>query len=143
MTEKETLVLGDPEIRPDDDYLFSILGEKREIWKSIMKHLNENYKDTSGEWRYYKDGWQWLFKMQQKKKTIFWIGVLKDTFKITFYFGDKAEPVIERSDLSEELKLDFKTGRRYGAIRAISIRISGDPDLENIFRLIAIKTSLK
>jgi hypothetical protein len=30
--------------------------------------------------------------MQQKKKTIFWVGVLKDTFRITFYFGNKAEP---------------------------------------------------
>ena len=94
MSESEKLVLGDKNIFPSDDILFSIIGDKKVVWEKVMSYVNENYKNITSEWRYYNDGKQWLFKMQQKKKTIFWIGVLKDTFRITFYFGNKAEPVI-------------------------------------------------
>ena len=49
--------------------------------------------------------------MIRKKKTLFWIGILQDTFRITFYFGDKAEPLIENSDLPATMKEDFKNGK--------------------------------
>ena len=115
MSEKEILVLGDKLIIPTDDHIFSLLGEKSIFWKDIMKYVFENYKDISGNWNYYNDGKQWLFKLVQKKKTIFWAAILQDTFRITFYFGDKAEPLIDNSDLPQTIKDAFKTSKRYGA----------------------------
>ena len=143
MAEAEELVLKDKNVHPDDKMIFSIIGDKKPVWQAIMSHMHENYKDISEEWRFYNDGKQWLFKMQQKKKTIFWIGILKDTFRITFYFGDKAEPLIETSELAESMKKDFKTGKRYGAIRAVSIQVSGMADADAVFKLAAIKTKMK
>jgi hypothetical protein len=143
MSESEKLVLGDKNIFPSDDILFSIIGDKKVVWEKIMSYVNENYKNITSEWRYYNDGKQWLFKMQQKKKTIFWIGVLKDTFRITFYFGNKAEPVIVASNLPVRIKDDFLNGKRFGSIRAISTTITGPGDLENIYKLIDLKTKLK
>jgi hypothetical protein len=143
MAEKEILVLNDKQIIPDDDYIFSLIGEKKIFWQKIMSHASENYKDISGSWNYYNDGKQWLFKLVQKKKTIFWAGILKDTFRITFYFGDKAEPSIEGSDLPPEIKTGFKTSRRYGAIRAITIKVLDNTDFDNVLKLIAIKHKLK
>jgi hypothetical protein len=143
MAEKEVMVLSDKLIIPTDDYIFSLLGEKRILWQSIMKHASENYKDISGNWNYYNDGKQWLFKLVQKKKTIFWSGILKETFRITFYFGDKAESIIDSSDLPRSIKDDFKTTKRYGAIRAISIKVFDSSDVDNVLKLIAIKHKLK
>jgi hypothetical protein len=143
MEEKVVLILSDKEVIPTEDYILSILGDKKEFWKSILKNATENYKDTTGTWNYYNDGKQWLFKMVQKKKTLFWGGIFKDTFRITFYFGNKAEPVIEASDLPESIKDGFKTGKRYGAIRAISIKVFEQSDVENVLKLIAIKSKLK
>jgi hypothetical protein len=143
MAEPEKLVLGDKSVYPTEDFLFSIIGDKKVVWQKIMNHVNQNYKDITEEWRYYNDGKQWLFKVQLKKKTIFWIGVLQDTFRITFYFGNKAEPVIVNSNLPDKMKNDFVSGKKYGNIRAISIRISGAGDLENIYKLVDLKVKIK
>ena len=143
MAEKEILILSDKEVIPTEDYILSILGDKKEFWKSIIKIATEEYKDTSGTWKYYNDGKQWLFKMVQKKKTLFWGGIHKDTFRITFYFGDKAEPTILASDLPQSIKDGFKTTKRYGAIRAISIKVFEHSDVENVMKLIGIKHQMK
>ena len=143
MPEKDVHILSDKEIIPTDDYIFSYLGNKKELWKNIITYTTENYKDTSGTWNYYNDGKQWLFKMVQKKKTIFWAGILQDTFRITFYFGDKAESVIETSDLPSAIKDGFKTAKKYGAIRAVSVKVFEQSDAENVFKLIAIKQKIK
>jgi hypothetical protein len=143
MPEKEILELSDKQIIPTDDYIFSIIGEKRILWQAINNHLSENYKDISGSWNYYNDGKRWLFKSVQKKKTIFWAAILTDTFRVTFYFGDKAEPLIDASDLPQELKDDFKTGKRYGKIRAISLKMTGLPDVESVKKLVALKVKIK
>jgi hypothetical protein len=143
MDEPEKLVLGDKSVYPSEEILFSIIGDKKIVWQEIMSYVNQNYKNITEEWRYYNDGKQWLFKMQLKKKTIFWIGVLRDTFRITFYFGNKAEPLIVNSNLPGKMKDDFVSGKKYGKIRAISIRISGTGDLENIYRLVELKAKMK
>jgi hypothetical protein len=143
MAEPEKLVLGDKSVYPSEDILFSIIGDKKIVWQKLISYINLNYKNITEEWRYYNDGKQWLFKMQMKKKTIFWIGVLPGTFRITFYFGSKAEPVIVNSDLPDKIKDDFVTGKKYGKIRAISLRISGTDDLENIYKLVDLKAKIK
>lgn len=143
MAEKENLILSDKQIIPTDEYIFSILGEKRIFWERIMKYAFEDFKDISADWNYYNDGKQWLFKLVQKKKTIFWAGILKETFRITFYFGDKAEAVIDSSDLPRTIKDGFKTSKRYGAIRAVSIKVSDLSDVDNILKLIDIKHKIK
>ena len=80
MADKEDLVLTDKQIIPTDEYIFSIIGDKKILWQNLMNYVSENYKDISGSWNYYNDGKQWLFKLVQKKKTIFWAAILKDTF---------------------------------------------------------------
>jgi hypothetical protein len=143
MSEKENLILSDKQIIPNDEYIFSIIGDKKSLWQSIMNYASENYKDISGSWNYYNDGKQWLFKLVYKKKTIFWAGILKDTFRITFWFGDKAEPLIEGSNLPELIKDDFKTARKYGSIRGVSIKVHEQADVDNVLKLIEIKHKIK
>ena len=143
MSEKETILLSDKEICPTDEYIFSIIGEKKILWQNIMNHMVSNYKDSAGEWNFYNDGKRWLFKMVHKKKTIFWAAILTDTFRITFYFGNKAEPIIEASDLPQIMKDEFRTAKRYGLIRGISLKILNKTDVENVQKLIAIKVRVK
>jgi hypothetical protein len=143
MAEKDFLKLSDKNIIPTDDYIFSILGDKKNHWQSIMTYISHDYDDASGTWNYYNDGKQWLFKMVRKKKTIFWGGIFEDTFRITFYFGDKAEPVIEASDLPHDIKEGFRTAKRYGAIRPISIKVYEHSDVENVLKLIIIKNKIR
>ena len=143
MAEPENFVFKDPSVEPDDKAVFSIIGDKDRFWLAVMDHMHDNYPDAAGEWRYYNDGRQWLFKMTRKKNTVFWIVMLKDTFRITFYFGDKAEPLIQSSDLAVKIKNDFKTTKRYGKIRAISIKMANEKDVDTVKKLVALKLKVK
>lgn len=143
MTERELPVLGDKNIFPSDDVIFTLIGDKKIIWETILDHANNNYKDIISEWRYYNDGKQWLFKLQHKKKTVFWAGVLKDTMRITFYFGNKAEPLILNSSLPEKIKDNFTSAKGFGTLKPVTIPLHGHEDLAIIYELIKLKTSLK
>jgi hypothetical protein len=143
MAENEKLVLSDKSIVPTDEFIFSILGERKIYWERIMSYSSENYPGASGSWNYYNDGKQWLFKFVRKKKTIFWSSLLKDTFRITFYLGNKAETIIENSDLPQSIKEEFKTAKRYGLIRPVSFIIRDKTDVDNVLKMIDIKTKLK
>jgi len=143
MAENEKTVLSDKSIVPTDDFIFSIIRERKVHWLRIMNYLSENYPDASGTWNYYNDGKQWLFKYVRKKKTIFWASLLIDTFRITFYLGNKAESVIENSDLPVSIKEEFKTAKRYGLIRPVTLIIRNEEDVDNVLKMIVIKVKLK
>lgn len=143
MAGSEEILLTDKTIYPTDDYIFSLISEKKIYWQQIMNHMADVYKDSTGVWNFYNDGKRWLFKMVNKKKTIFWAAILSGTFRITFYFGAKAEPVIEASDLPQKIKDEFKTAKSYGLIRGVSFLINDSKDVDNVIKLIAIKHKLK
>jgi Protein of unknown function (DUF3788) len=143
MAEEEFLLLTDKEIYPADEYIFSLLGDKKILWQSIMNHMTSDYKDSLGQWNFYNDGKRWLFKMVLKKKTVFWAGLLNDTFRITFYFGDKAEALISDRNLPQKIIDDFKKAKKYGLIRPVSIKVNDQADVDNVLKLIAIKHNLK
>ncbi len=135
--------LTDPAIKPDDELIESLIGKEIVFWKAILTHTEAGYKDISGDWNYYKDGKQWLFKCVQKKKTLFWAALFEKSFRITFYFGDKAEQVIFDSDVPESIKEGFRNAKRFGAIRPITVVISEQKDVENVYKLISIKSKIK
>ena len=144
MAEKVILAFSNPSVQPGDDLVFSLIGEKKKYWQKIIRHLVENYKDISWSWNWYNDGKQWLFKLVQKRKTIFWAAVLVTCdFRVTFYFGDKAEPILYGSDLPENVKENFKTAKKYGAIRPVTILVTSDKDMETVLKLAEIKVKLK
>lgn len=143
MSEKEVFMFPDKENPPTEERIYSFIGEKKILWLDLMNFMKKNYPDAAGMWNYYNDGKQWLFKMVLKKKTIFWGAVLDNTFRITFYFGGKAEPVILASELPVEIKEGFINGKRYGKIRAISLNVSKLSDIEIIKTIIQIKVKMK
>jgi hypothetical protein len=139
----EPIVLTDQSVKPTNEIVFSIIGDKSALWQKTMSYLYDNYSEISEEWKYYNDGKSWLFRVLKKKKTLFWIRVLKDTFRVGFWFGDKAETFIEQSDLSESIKNDFRNAKRFKIGRGISIIMSDYNDVENVIKLIEIKLKVK
>ena len=143
MAEKEKLILSDKQTVPTDKLISSLLGDKWQLWQEINKFASESYKDVSGSWNWYNDGKQWLYKLVQKKKTLFWGAIHEDTFRITFYFGDKAEPVIIGSRLPDMVKQEFLTGPRYGKIRPITRKVFNKTDVEIVKGVLEIKAKIK
>jgi len=139
----EKPILSDKNVVPDDKLLSSHLKGKMSLWLKLLSEVSAKFSNSSGSWNYYNDGKNWLFKMVQKKKTLFWAALFEDSFRVTFYFGDKAEPVLNESDIPQSIKENFKTSKRYGAIRAISMKIMNKDDLDIVFKLSEIKSKLK
>ena len=139
----EPLVLTDKSVFPHDDLVFSYLGQNSIYWQKLLDAVRARYPDVREVWNYYNDGKRWLLRTMRKKKTICWIGVFDGGFRITFYFGDKAESIIEGSDLPEILKDEFRNGKRFGKIRAISIRVEGPDDIAHAIRLTELKEKIK
>lgn len=132
-------LLADKEQFPTDEMIFSHIGASRIHWEALFGHVHSKYPEFVGEWRYYKDGKSWLLKTIKKSKTIFWLSVIRGSFKVTFYFGDKAEPVILASMLPASLKTSFQNGKRFGKIRAITVQVENGDDVDNVKSLIEIK----
>jgi hypothetical protein len=143
MSGKENLLLTDKQIYPTDELIFSIIGDKKIFWQTIMNHMSNNYRESLGQWNFYNDGKRWLFKMVYKKKTIFWAGIIIDTFRITFYLGNKAEAIIENSDLPQGIKEEFKTAKKYGSIRPVTFIVNDLTAVDNVLKMISIKSKIK
>lgn len=139
MADIERLLLNDKNIFPTEDLIFSVIGDKMILWNEILDHVHDNYDSISGEWRYYNDGKQWLFKLTKKKNTIFWAAIMKESFRITFYFGDKAAQAIDTCNLPESVKEVFRTARKSGKIRPVSLKINTKEDVETVKSLISVK----
>ena len=90
-------VLTDSTIFPTDEVVFSHLGKTKSLWIALFELISNEYPDISKEWRYYNDGKSWLMKVTRKAKTVFWLSVIEKTFRITFYFTDKAAQAIKSS----------------------------------------------
>ncbi len=82
-------------------------------------------------------------KVTRKSKTIFWLSLQDETFTVGFYFTDKAKDAIEESPVSEELKVQFRNGKKYNKIKGISIPFRNERDVEDAKSLIEIKCNLK
>lgn len=135
--------LKDQNEYPDDAVLEQYLGTVKHTWDAFLDLIQENHPSFSGEWRYYNDGKNWLYKITKKKKTICWVSVFPEKFKTTFYFSDKAEVLISGSALSKEYIDQFIHGKKYGKIKGITVEITQPLDLNATKTLIGIKEQLK
>jgi len=137
----EPLVLADKDQFPDDEVISSHLGARMALWRAFFEQVRADHPDFEERWRYYNDGKNWLLNVSRKKKTVFWLGVIKGGFRITCYFTDKAADAIRKSSLSSELKKQFLGGKRYGRLGGITITFTKKSNLEDARTLIALKLS--
>jgi hypothetical protein len=136
-------VLADKTQIPADETVFAYIGKYRSLWISFFDYIKAEHPDFSREWRYYNDGKSWLHKVTRKAKTVFWLSLAEKSFRITFYFSGKAEPAIHASGISDELKEQFKNGKRYNKIRGLTILFKNKKDVGYAKELTEIKLGMK
>jgi hypothetical protein len=135
----EPMVLTDPKQFPSEDVVFSHLGRRRALWEALFEHLRAEHPDCVAQWRYYNDGKSWLLNVSRKKKTVFWLSVIRGTFRITAYVTDKARDAIRASALSDDLKAQFLGAAPIGRLRGITITFRKKRDVEDAKVLVALK----
>ncbi|MBU0474786.1 MAG: DUF3788 domain-containing protein [Bacteroidetes bacterium] len=135
----DQVILSDETQFPTEEIIFSHIGKTKKHWDSIFNYIHAEYPQFSELWQYYNDGKGWLLKVTKKSKTIFWLSIIPNSFRITFYFGDKAESEIMKSAISEAFKNQFKEGKRYGKIRGLTLLMNEAQNVEFVKELISIK----
>ena len=128
---------------PTEEIIFSHIGKSKVLWQAIFEFIHATHPNLSEEWRYYNDGKSWLLKVVKKTKTICWVSLRENSFRMSFYFTDKAEQSILGSNISDELKEQFKNGKRYNKIRGLTITFKHKKDVEYAKSMIAMKLSIK
>jgi hypothetical protein len=139
----EQPILSDKSVYPSEEVIFSHIGKAKALWLLLFDSIHRNHPDFAEEWRYYNDGKSWLMKVTRKKKTVFWLSIAKGSFRTTCYFGGKAAKLVEDSDLSEEMKEQYRGGKKFGVIHAITIQYKNRKDVKEAERLIELKLQVK
>jgi len=139
----EKPLLSDASQFPSEEIIFAHLGKAKPLWTSLFEHIHAVHPDITEEWRYYNDGKSWLMKVTRKKKTVFWLSIVKGAFRTTFYFTDKAEAAIVASDLPDDLKRQFADGKTYGKIRGLTVVHASKQNTAAAKTLIERKLSIK
>ena len=139
----EQPVLCDRNLFPSEQVVFSHIGKSKALWQSFFQYLHTEHADFSEEWRYYNDGKSWLMKVTRKSKTVFWLSIIKDAFRTTFYFTDKAQPAIDGSSLSKKLKDQFRDGKAFGKLRGLTVIFKDKTAIEDAKVLISIKLNAR
>jgi hypothetical protein len=143
MSDNQNSRLTDKDIIPTEEMIFTMIGYNKVFWQRIMNYASENFPGVAGSWNYYMDGKKWLFKLVYKKKTMLWAGILNDTFRVTFWFGDKAEPLIEAAVLPPSVKDEFRTAKKYGSVRPVSVVVREQADADIVLTLLSVKAGIK
>lgn len=139
----EKIVFNDPKIAPDNTKMAAILGDKMAWWNAITDGTLAKDPAMTPVWKYYNDGKAWLFRILRKKNTIFWGAILEESFRISFYFGDKAIGIVEESNLEDDQKELFRNAPRYGSFRGVSIKMEKEEDVETVLQWVSIKLQIK
>lgn len=139
----ETQLLRNPEILPSEEVLQDALKNSFPAYNELIKAITSNTLGLMPEWHYYNDGKAWLCKVVFKKKTIFWLSVWEQYFKIVFYFTEKHCEGIASLPIDEVIKEQFSKSKPIGKLLPLIINITDGSQLNDAFKIIEFKKSLK
>lgn len=135
--------LRDAAIYPTDEVLMDVLGDAFKVYSLFIETISIDPLSLSAEWRYFNDGKAWLAKVQFKKKTILWLSVWDDLFKITFYFTEKNIEAIAGLNISEAIKVEFCKAKPVGRLIPLILEVREIDQMDDLLTLVRFKKSLK
>jgi len=139
----EKLCLTDEKCFPADELIKAALGDVDVVYKEFLTKIAELPSGVALEWKYYQDGKAWLCKGVYKKKTVFWLSVWEKYFKVVFYFTEKHIPALEKIDMEEGIKTNFRTSKRIGKLIPLVFIVNSSDQLMDLFKVISYKMTAK
>lgn len=128
---------------PTEEAVLEAIGRAAPAWRALFGQIREEHPELSEVWNYYADGGSWLLKVSRRSKTVFWVSVVKNAFRVGFYFPDRVTAVLLESELSQALKSELRHGKPTGKLRRVSIEFGSSRGIRDVMALIALKKTLK
>jgi hypothetical protein len=135
----EIQLLKDPDIFPTAEVLEKVLGKIYPVFREFVSTSESEEFNLKPEWRYYQDGKAWLCKITFRKKTVVWLSVWSDCFKLGFYFTEKSGGEIPRLKIDDSLKEFYLNHKPIGKLKPIVVEVRRKSQLVDINTLIKYK----
>jgi hypothetical protein len=139
----EELVLTDKNIYPTEEVIFLHIKKSKTFWQSVFQYIHTNHPELNEEWKYYNDGKSWLLKVTHKTKTIFWLVVIPNAFRITFYLSEKTVQSFAKLAISKTLDKKIKESKKVGKSTALTFLMNDKQNLELVKEAIELKIKTK
>jgi hypothetical protein len=138
-----TLLLTSKETFPSPEILKNALGKCYPAFDTLVANITNPQAGLALQWNYYADGKAWLCKGVYRKKTVCWLSVWDDGFKVTFYFLERHVEGLLALNIAEKIKTDFVMAKRVGKLMPLVLEICKKSPLADVLRLIEYKKGLK
>lgn len=139
----ETQLLREESPFPDTGVLKEKLDDIYDVYAEFVSVISAEPYCLQPEWNYYKDGKSWLCKILFRKKTVLWLSVWDDCFKVTFFFTDKSRSGIEELKIDPSIKESFLKSKNIGKLIPLGISIREKNQVDDILKIIEFKKSIK
>ncbi len=130
-------------ILPTKVVLKNTLGESYLVFKELMGIITNKKYRLVKECGHYNDGIFWLCKVYYKKKTVFWLSILDNYFKIGFYFTKRRGQRIAELDIDNNLKKDFGRNSKIGRLTLLVVNMQRKEQIDDVIKIIEYKMGLK
>ena len=139
----ESPLLKDPDVFPNKEILQKTLGKSYSAYERLINDVTGPGYCLEPVWNFYKDGKAWLCKVVFKKKTVFWLSVWNQYFKVAFYFTEKNKQGIDTLDIDNKIKQDFINHKPVGKLLPLVLNINSDNQVKDALTVAGYKMRLK
>lgn len=139
----EIPLLSEKEILPTNEVIEKALGERYFVFKEFIEIITNSKFGLVLEWKYYNDGKSWLCKVCYKKKTVFWLSIWNNFFKVGFYFTEKNCLEIASLDIDNKTKEEFSHSKNIGKLIPLTIKMIKKEQIDDVLKIIEYKKKLK
>jgi hypothetical protein len=124
---------------PDENDLKKALGNTYKIWQMLKVDVHLKYPEAKDEWSFSGEKYGWSYRIKDKRRAIIYLLPRANYFKAAMVFGQKAFDVIMKSNISKDIKAEFKSARVYAEGRGIRIEVKDESVIGDIKELISVK----
>jgi hypothetical protein len=138
----KTQLLAEQNVLPTKDTLKSSLGNSYLVFNELMEIITNHQFRLVKKCGHYKGGKYWLCKVCYKKKTVFWLSVLDNFFKVGFYFTEKNGIGMEELKIENTIKEEFKRIKENGKWKLLVVNMHRKEQIKDILKIIEYKKGL-
>jgi len=122
------IVFNDKLNIPDVPALEKALGETY----SYFKRLDEETSDYTREWKFYNPKSGWVYKVAQKKKSLFYITPLDGRFNIGFAIRETEKEALLQENISSTLREKVIKADKYPEGYALRFSVCDKTDFTDV-----------
>ena len=133
------IVLAEKSLTPDESQLESILDNVYSFFKKL-EELTETY---THEWKFYNKKSGWVYKVSDKKKALFWVTPLRNSFNIGFALRESEKETLLNCEISSEIREKLISAEKYPEGYALRMNIKNEDDFNNLIKILHVVMKLR